>query len=300
MIFDAHHHLWKVDRGDYHWMTPDLPCLARDYLVDDLKPHPRKAGVTRTILVQAAQTEAETDFLLPIAADTDFIAGATGWLDLSDVRFPDRLAHYRRNPKFLAVRPMLQDLADDAWIVQPPVLAGLRHLRTAEIPCSNGPEGNARPARRHRPSCQASDCFGSNGVLGVTDASGSEISQCVLQALGPGDRGGLRELDPSVSCTLCQSCGRRVRNRSSDVWQRLARMQACSRICRGDQRAADHPVLPAGRMGSGEGLLHECGPVLFPANMTGTIILLDRSLGLPLSQAIATGARGACSKLRQS
>jgi L-fuconolactonase len=90
--------------------------------------------VTRILLAQAAQTEAETDILLTIAVETDFIEGVTGWLDLSDVRFPDRLAHYRMNPKFLAGRPMLQDLADDGWIMQPSLPAGLGHLRTVEIP----------------------------------------------------------------------------------------------------------------------------------------------------------------------
>jgi hypothetical protein len=39
IIFDAHHRLWKVDRGDCPWMTRDVPCLARDYLADDLRPH---------------------------------------------------------------------------------------------------------------------------------------------------------------------------------------------------------------------------------------------------------------------
>jgi len=128
MIFDAHHHLWKVARGDYHWMTPEIPCLAHDYLVEDLIPHLRKAAVTRTILVQAAQTEAETEFLLSLAATTDFIAGVTGWLDMADADFPTHLAHFRQNPKFLAIRPMLQDLADDAWILQPQVLQNLQHL----------------------------------------------------------------------------------------------------------------------------------------------------------------------------
>ena len=27
-----------------------MPCLARDYLVEDLRPHLRKAAVTRTVL----------------------------------------------------------------------------------------------------------------------------------------------------------------------------------------------------------------------------------------------------------
>jgi len=134
MIFDAHHHLWKISRGDYHWMNPEVTCLARDYLVEDLRPHLRKAGVTRTILVQAAMTEFETEFLLSIAATTDFIEGVTGWLDLSNPLFPDRLAHYRRHPKFRAIRPMLQDLMDDAWILRPLVLQNLEHLAAIKFP----------------------------------------------------------------------------------------------------------------------------------------------------------------------
>jgi L-fuconolactonase len=134
LILDAHHHLWKVSRGDYHWMNPQMSVLARDYLVDDLRPHLRKAGVTRTIVVQAAATDAETDFLLDLATETDFIAGVTGWLDMEDPQFPERLAHRRRHPKFAAIRPMVHDIADDAWILKPVVLANLRHLAEIGFP----------------------------------------------------------------------------------------------------------------------------------------------------------------------
>lgn len=134
MIIDAHHHFWKISRGDYHWMTPAMPLLARDYLVDDLQPHLRKSGVARTVLVQAAATEAESDFLLDLASHTDFVAGVTGWLDLADSRFPQRLAHYRRHPKFVAVRPMLQDVNDDAWILRPEVLRNLRYVAELKFP----------------------------------------------------------------------------------------------------------------------------------------------------------------------
>lgn len=134
MIIDAHHHLWKISRGDYHWMTPAMPVLARDYLAEDLQPNLRKSGVTRTVLVQAAATEAETEFLLDLASRTEFVAGVTGWLDMSDQDFPHRLARFRRNPKFVAVRPMLQELSDDAWILRPAVLKNLKHLAELKFP----------------------------------------------------------------------------------------------------------------------------------------------------------------------
>jgi L-fuconolactonase len=129
MILDTHQHFWKADRGDYHWMTPDVPVLARDYLPDHLRPELRKAGVGQTILVQAAQTIAETDFLLKIAEETDFVAGVIGWFDLEDANFPAVFEEKQtRHPKLIGVRPMLQDLGDDRWIIRTKVIKNLTYL----------------------------------------------------------------------------------------------------------------------------------------------------------------------------
>jgi L-fuconolactonase len=133
MIIDSHHHFWRVERGDYHWM-PDGGVLRRDYLPSDLRPLLRRAGVDRTVLVQAAQTEAETDFLLDLAAETDFVAGVVGWLDFEDDRFGDKLEQLLRRPKFVGLRPMLQDLADDAYILRPRVIDNLRRVEALDLP----------------------------------------------------------------------------------------------------------------------------------------------------------------------
>lgn len=134
MIVDAHHHLWRADRGDYHWMSPSVPVLNRDYLPADLVPVLRRAGVDRTVLVQAAQTEAETDFLLDLASETDFIAGVVGWLDFDDRDLPRKLEQLMRRPKFSGLRPMLQDVEDDDYILRPQVLGNLRHLASLDLP----------------------------------------------------------------------------------------------------------------------------------------------------------------------
>ena len=129
MILDTHQHFWKADRGDYHWMTPDVPILARDYLPDQLRSELRKTGVKKTILVQAAQTVAETDFLLKIAKETDFVAGVIGWFDLEDEKFPEIFEEKQEpHPKLIGVRPMLQDLNDDRWITRAKVIKNLNYL----------------------------------------------------------------------------------------------------------------------------------------------------------------------------
>ena len=132
-MLDAHHHFWAVDRGDYGWLTPELTALYRDFGPDDLAPAMAAAGITRTILVQAAETEAETDYLLAIAARTDFIAGVVGWLDMLAPDFPARLAHYRNQPKWLGLRPMLQE-HPPAYILDPRVQAALAEVARRDIP----------------------------------------------------------------------------------------------------------------------------------------------------------------------
>ncbi len=134
MRIDGHQHFWKADRGDYHWMSPGVPVLCRDYLPSDLLSHLVKHGITRTILVQAAQTVAETDYLLALAAQNSFIAGVVGWLDMDSVDFPRQFELYRKNPSFIGLRPMLQDIPDPAWILRPQVLKSLQLVADADFP----------------------------------------------------------------------------------------------------------------------------------------------------------------------
>lgn len=130
---DAHQHFWQPDRGDYGWLDGAPDILRRAYLPGDLKPTLDRFGITHTILVQAAPTVEETEYLLRLAGENDFIAGVVGWLDMEAAGFPDELAGLRENPKFLGIRPMLQDLQDDRFILRPVVLDGLARLADAKL-----------------------------------------------------------------------------------------------------------------------------------------------------------------------
>lgn len=114
---DAHQHFWNPARGDYGWLTPDLP-ICRRYGPVDLAPLLQECGIDGTVLVQAAPTLEETEYLLGIADATAFVHGVVGWIDFEDPaqrRHLDRLA---RHPKLVGVRPMIQDLADDDWMLR--------------------------------------------------------------------------------------------------------------------------------------------------------------------------------------
>ena len=129
MRIDAHQHYWKIERGDYTWMSaPAVASIRRDFLPCDLAPALEKHRMDRTIVVQAAATVAETDFLLDLAAEHPSIAGVVGWLDVEAPDFESALARYERLSSFLGVRPMLQDIPDDRFLVRPRVLENLRLL----------------------------------------------------------------------------------------------------------------------------------------------------------------------------
>lgn len=126
MRVDSHQHFWQVSRGDYYWMSPAVPVLYRDYYPEDLKPHLTSNNIDKTILVQAAPTVSETDFLLGLAHHHDFVGGVVGWLDMEGTDFPDQLAKYCGKRKFIGLRPMLQDLAEDDYILKPAVVRSLK------------------------------------------------------------------------------------------------------------------------------------------------------------------------------
>ena len=126
MRIDAHQHFWRPARGDYGWLTPDAhPAICRDFGPEDLSPLLCEAGIDRTVLVQAAPSEAETGFLLEIARATPFVAGVVGWVDLAAADAPARIRAMAEDSKLLGLRPMLQDLDDDAWILRPELAPAL-------------------------------------------------------------------------------------------------------------------------------------------------------------------------------
>jgi L-fuconolactonase len=132
MIIDAHQHFWDPARGDYGWLKPDNP-IHRVFSADDLRPLMVQAGVDATILVQAAPTPAETDYMLDIAHNTPWILGVVGWIDLEAADAVKEVRRRAGDPLFLGVRPMLQDLADPDWILRPSLAPGLNAIAAAGL-----------------------------------------------------------------------------------------------------------------------------------------------------------------------
>jgi L-fuconolactonase len=117
-MIDSHQHFWRIDRGDYGWLTPQLAPIYRDFGPGDLAPVLARHGIAHTILVQAAPTVEETRYLLALANSTRYVVGVVGWVDFDARDAPDTIARLAADPLLVGLRPMVHDIADDRWVAR--------------------------------------------------------------------------------------------------------------------------------------------------------------------------------------
>lgn len=129
MKIDAHHHFWKYDPVEYGWIDGEMAAIRRDFLPEDLKPVVASAGIEGVVSVQARQSLLETECLLHLATDYDFIKGVVGWVELASPNVILQLETYSRNPKLKSVRHVIQGEPDDEFILRPDFNQGIRELR---------------------------------------------------------------------------------------------------------------------------------------------------------------------------
>jgi len=110
-------------------MTSDMEVLRRDYLPDELEPLLKAIGFDGTIAVQARQMLEETEWLLKLADERDFIKGVVGWVDLRSPELHGQLERYAKHPKLAGVRHVLHDEPDDRFMLLPEFRRGIAQLR---------------------------------------------------------------------------------------------------------------------------------------------------------------------------
>ena len=130
---DSHQHFWDIDRLTYPWMPEGDNVLRRSYLPEDLAPHLERAGVSKTVVVQAQMTMVEAGFLFDLAASADSIAGVVAWVDLTDENVRATLDRMQEMPKFVGVRHQVHDEPDERWLLRDDVVRGLQELERRDL-----------------------------------------------------------------------------------------------------------------------------------------------------------------------
>ncbi|MFT7372901.1 MAG: L-fuconolactonase [Oleiphilaceae bacterium] len=133
MRIDSHQHFWRLQRNDYGWLTPELTALYKDFEPDDLAPLLHVHHIDGTILVQAAPTDAETDFLLQLSEQHESIKGVVGWVDFDNDDAPKHIAVLAKHPKLVGIRPMIQDIENVNWMLSAAVSKTLHSLSQHQL-----------------------------------------------------------------------------------------------------------------------------------------------------------------------
>ena len=128
MRIDAHQHFWRYSPAEFPWIGAGMRILARDFLPSDLAPALAASGVDGCIAVQARPDRRENEFLLGLAAQHPFVRGVVGWADLCAPDADRVVATLAQNPKLRGLRHLVQDEADDAFVLRPDFQRGVAAL----------------------------------------------------------------------------------------------------------------------------------------------------------------------------
>jgi L-fuconolactonase len=129
VTIDAHVHLWRLSRGDNAALTSAMTAIYRDREPADLKPLLESAGVERVVVVQAAETLAETLFMIGLARKAPWIAGVVAWVELASPSVEEEVDALASSPVVRGVRPVRDDNRSIAWMLDPRLKRGFQALQ---------------------------------------------------------------------------------------------------------------------------------------------------------------------------
>ncbi len=134
-IIDTHIHAWNFDKANYPWLDGNTSVLNRTYHIEEIEEERKAVHVTGGILVQASNNLEDTNWMLDVAASTEWIQGVVGWLPLTNPAATQKLLEekYLQEKYFKGVRHLIHDEADPTWLLKPAVLESLKLLASYNI-----------------------------------------------------------------------------------------------------------------------------------------------------------------------
>ena len=135
VIIDSHQHVWDLNRAEYAWLSPESGGLYRSIDLAEVLPAFARAGVAGSVLVQSADNDDDTDYMLEVARNSTTVLGVVGYVPLHEPeRAAVRLAELQQHPVFCGVRNLIHDRPDPHWLLRADVDAGLGLLEDAGVP----------------------------------------------------------------------------------------------------------------------------------------------------------------------
>lgn len=129
MKIDSHHHFWNYSEEQYGWIKEDMGVLRRTFAPADLEKLLAANGIDGVVTVQARQSVEETEWLIELAKENEFMYGVVGWLPLLEPNVRELIEKWSHEPKLRAVRHVIQDESDNAFILGKEFNEGITHLK---------------------------------------------------------------------------------------------------------------------------------------------------------------------------
>ncbi len=131
---DTHQHFWNLAEVKYPWLTPDAGPIYRTFAPKELESQLKTAGIAKTVLVQSANSYADTDSMLRHADTYNWIGAVIGWVPLLDPEEADQaLSRYEKHPKFRGIRHLIHNEPDPDWVISDRVIEGLKVLAAHKL-----------------------------------------------------------------------------------------------------------------------------------------------------------------------
>lgn len=108
MKLDSHQHFWEYDPKRQEWISPEMSRIRRNFSPADLYPLLQDCSIDGCVAVQADESLRETDYLLDLAGQHDWILGVVGWADLGSDDLDEILDRYAEKEKLVGFREVLQ------------------------------------------------------------------------------------------------------------------------------------------------------------------------------------------------
>lgn len=136
MKIDAHVHFWELGETHNIWSAKKIGGLQQDFTPEKLSPLCANAGIDGVIVVQAATDPKETEYMVRLARQNDFIKGVIGWLDLeADAdALRHEIEHQRAVPKLCGIRAHPPKEFDPSWFSNPEILESYRVIAEESVP----------------------------------------------------------------------------------------------------------------------------------------------------------------------
>jgi L-fuconolactonase len=118
-VVDTHQHLWVMSERAYDWIVPEYGILNNDFRPEDVAEDSAKAGITATVLVQAADTYDDTFYMLSVARAYESVKGVVGWVPFNKpTEARESLDLFDHNSYIKGYRNLTHNYSDPRWILQ--------------------------------------------------------------------------------------------------------------------------------------------------------------------------------------